>query len=149
MCQVQHLWWIFWPLDNRYASSASVFYFHCDSVFEFSSHILYLFVLISKFNVILLVPISSHSERLLSVLCCLFLQFVVRFSHNKKMSMKIAMVVCWVVAPCGLTGGYQRFGGTYRLHLQGRSEDVPRNFANHLQVHTGWESRKPPTKPKN
>jgi hypothetical protein len=33
--------------------------------------------------------------------------------------MKISLVVFWVVRPCGPVGGYQRFGGTYRLHLQG------------------------------
>jgi hypothetical protein len=29
--------------------------------------------------------------------------------------------VFWVVTPCGLVGGYQRFGGTYCLHHQGFS----------------------------
>jgi hypothetical protein len=28
------------------------------------------------------------------------------------------MLVFWVVALCGLVGRYQRFGGTYCLHLQ-------------------------------
>jgi hypothetical protein len=32
---------------------------------------------------------------------------------------KIWTVVFWVVTPCNLVGGYQRFGGTYRAHLQG------------------------------
>jgi hypothetical protein len=27
-------------------------------------------------------------------------------------------IVFWVVTPCGLAGAYQRFGGTYCLHLQ-------------------------------
>jgi hypothetical protein len=29
----------------------------------------------------------------------------------------LLIVVFWVVMLCGLVGGYQRFGGTYRLHL--------------------------------
>jgi hypothetical protein len=32
------------------------------------------------------------------------------------------IVVFWVVAPFSLVGGYQRFVGTYRFHLQVRSE---------------------------
>jgi hypothetical protein len=31
------------------------------------------------------------------------------------------MVVFWVVTPRGLVDGYQRFGGTYYLHLQERT----------------------------
>jgi hypothetical protein len=27
-------------------------------------------------------------------------------------------LVFWVLTPCGLVGRYQRFGGTYYLHLQ-------------------------------
>jgi len=27
--------------------------------------------------------------------------------------------VFWVVAPCSMVAGYQRFGGPYCLHLQG------------------------------
>lgn len=34
----------------------------------------------------------------------------------------ISMVVFWVAMPYGLVHGYQRFGGTYCLHLQGSSE---------------------------
>jgi hypothetical protein len=26
------------------------------------------------------------------------------------------------VKPCGITGGYQNFGGTYLLHIQGRGK---------------------------
>jgi hypothetical protein len=29
------------------------------------------------------------------------------------------MLVFWVVTPCGLTDGYQRFGGIYCRHFQG------------------------------
>jgi hypothetical protein len=32
---------------------------------------------------------------------------------------KLFIVVFWVVTPCGLISGYQRFGETYHLHLQG------------------------------
>jgi hypothetical protein len=32
-------------------------------------------------------------------------------------AVKMSMLVFWVVTPCGLVNGYQRFGGTYRLHL--------------------------------
>jgi hypothetical protein len=28
------------------------------------------------------------------------------------------MLIFWVVTPCELVGGYQRFGGTYYIHLQ-------------------------------
>jgi hypothetical protein len=31
-----------------------------------------------------------------------------------------AMLVVWVVGPCGLFAVYQHFGGTYYLHLQGK-----------------------------
>jgi hypothetical protein len=31
---------------------------------------------------------------------------------------KMSNVVLWVVTPCGLEGGYQRFGGTYDFRLQ-------------------------------
>jgi hypothetical protein len=30
----------------------------------------------------------------------------------------MSMLVFWVVMPCELLRGYQRFGGTYCLHLQ-------------------------------
>jgi hypothetical protein len=36
-----------------------------------------------------------------------------------KRKQKIVSFVIWVVVPCSLVGGYQHFGGTYRLHLQG------------------------------
>jgi hypothetical protein len=29
------------------------------------------------------------------------------------------IVIFGFVTPCSLVGGYQRFGGTYRLHVQG------------------------------
>jgi hypothetical protein len=32
--------------------------------------------------------------------------------------LKMSMLVLWVVAPWGFVGGYQHFGGAYRLHLQ-------------------------------
>jgi hypothetical protein len=37
-------------------------------------------------------------------------------------AMKISTVVLWVVIPYTLVGGYQRFGRTYLLHLQGLNE---------------------------
>jgi hypothetical protein len=33
----------------------------------------------------------------------------------------LSIVVFWVVTPCGLIGGYQRFGGTCHFHFQRRS----------------------------
>jgi hypothetical protein len=33
------------------------------------------------------------------------------------MTMKIAVLVFWVVTPCGLVGRYQQFGGTCCLHI--------------------------------
>jgi hypothetical protein len=34
-------------------------------------------------------------------------------------TVKMSILVFWVVTPCGLIGRYQRFGGIYYLHLQG------------------------------
>jgi hypothetical protein len=34
-------------------------------------------------------------------------------------AVKIHVVVFWVVAPCNVVVGYQRFGGLYCLHLHG------------------------------
>jgi hypothetical protein len=34
---------------------------------------------------------------------------------------KIYIAVFWVMTPCSLVGGCQRFGGTHCLHLQARS----------------------------
>lgn len=33
-------------------------------------------------------------------------------------AVKMWIVVFWVVAPCSIVGGYLRFGGKYRRHLQ-------------------------------
>jgi hypothetical protein len=44
---------------------------------------------------------------------CRYLRF------NVLTVMKMAIMVFWVVTPCSFVGGYQRFRGTYRLHLQG------------------------------
>jgi hypothetical protein len=33
---------------------------------------------------------------------------------------KMLVLLFWVVAPCGLVGGYKCFRGTHCLHLQGR-----------------------------
>jgi hypothetical protein len=31
----------------------------------------------------------------------------------------MSIVVLWIVTPCSLLGGHQRFVGTYYLHIQG------------------------------
>jgi hypothetical protein len=36
-------------------------------------------------------------------------------------SVKMPMVVFWVVTPCDLVGAFQRFARMYRLHLQGEA----------------------------
>jgi hypothetical protein len=35
-------------------------------------------------------------------------------------AVKMSIMVFWDLTPCGLVSGYQRFGGMYRLHLQGK-----------------------------
>jgi hypothetical protein len=43
-------------------------------------------------------------------------------SCNARLTQRLphmSMLVFWVATPCGLVGGYQRFGGTYCLYLQG------------------------------
>jgi hypothetical protein len=37
---------------------------------------------------------------------------------------KMSIVDFWVMTSYHLAGGYKRFGGTYRLHLHGRSEPI-------------------------
>jgi hypothetical protein len=32
-------------------------------------------------------------------------------------AVKMSMVALWFLVSCGLVGGYQRLGGSYRLHL--------------------------------
>jgi hypothetical protein len=32
-------------------------------------------------------------------------------------AVKMSIVIFWVIMPCGLVDGYQRFRGTYRLRL--------------------------------
>jgi hypothetical protein len=39
---------------------------------------------------------------------------------------KVSMLVFCVVAPCGLVGIYQRFGGTYCLHIHGHTALQPK-----------------------
>jgi hypothetical protein len=36
----------------------------------------------------------------------------------------VSIVVFWVVTPCSFVCGYQCFGRTYRLHLQGEMEEI-------------------------
>jgi hypothetical protein len=38
-------------------------------------------------------------------------------------TVKILVEVFWVVTPCSVVVGYQRFGGPFCLHLQGEVED--------------------------
>jgi hypothetical protein len=40
-------------------------------------------------------------------------------SYLKKQTSLLSMLIFWAVTAYGLVGGYQRFGGTYCLHLQG------------------------------
>jgi hypothetical protein len=40
------------------------------------------------------------------------------------MEVKMTMLGLWVVMPCGLVAGHQRFGGTHYLHLQDSSETL-------------------------
>jgi hypothetical protein len=42
---------------------------------------------------------------------------------NERNSCRYFMLVFWVIKTCGLEDRYQRFRGTYCLHLQGWSED--------------------------
>jgi hypothetical protein len=48
-----------------------------------------------------------------------------RWKYNIKMGfeilteVKMSMVVLWVMAPSGPVDGYEGFGGTYCLHLEG------------------------------
>jgi hypothetical protein len=46
-------------------------------------------------------------------------QFIIRVMTFSRWWM--SMLVFLVISPCGPLGGYQRFGGTYRLHFQGWS----------------------------
>jgi hypothetical protein len=46
----------------------------------------------------------------------------------------MSALVFWVVTPCGLVGGYQRFGG--RLPPEDEGDTYLRNVGNHLQEHS-------------
>jgi hypothetical protein len=48
---------------------------------------------------------------------------------------KILSFVKWAVMPCGLVGGYRRFGRTYRLHLQGSNQVHSHNPEDHNRHH--------------
>jgi len=37
------------------------------------------------------------------------------------MAVEVHALVCWVMTPCALVGGYKRFCRTYSSHLQGRN----------------------------
>jgi hypothetical protein len=54
--------------------------------------------------------------------CSYYYLYINNISYFERASVSISnvsIVVFWVVMPCGLVGGYQHFGGTYRLRLQG------------------------------
>jgi hypothetical protein len=44
--------------------------------------------------------------------------------HAYKLDTPVSMVVSWIVTPCGLISGHQRFGGTDCLHLRGCSTET-------------------------
>jgi hypothetical protein len=54
--------------------------------------------------------------------------------------------VFWVVTPCNIVGGYQRFGGTYLRtdsNPEDRGERVLRNAGNNVPDHTTSQPRRP------
>jgi hypothetical protein len=58
-------------------------------------------------------------------------------------AVRVTITNFWVSARCGLVSGYQRFGGTHCLHLQGWSGDVGRGRI-YIGLETGgWENGSP------
>jgi hypothetical protein len=60
------------------------------------------------------IRIASYHDRLM---CIQNLHIHVRF--QVLMALTIQVEVFWVVTPCSVVVGYQRFGGPFYLHLQG------------------------------
>jgi hypothetical protein len=58
---------------------------------------------------------------------------------------KMMIVVLWVVTPCGLAGGYQRFGGT--LNPVDGGDRFLRDVSNHIQNYTASQPRGPQSIP--
>jgi hypothetical protein len=50
-------------------------------------------------------------------------QFETQMRSETFMAMKIQVMLFWLITPCSLVSRYQCFGGTYYLHVQGKSED--------------------------
>jgi hypothetical protein len=61
--------------------------------------------------------VSSTSSSLLGIIQKFFTNWYVRLEVLT--AVKMLMFVFWVMTPFRLVGRYQRFGGTYCLHLQG------------------------------
>jgi hypothetical protein len=77
---------------------------------------------ISNFNYCIVARYhSNHQPRVTHPLLLHLFNFGVRRKQLKHTGFEAftAVKMC-IVTPCGLAGGYQRFGGTYRLCLQGR-----------------------------
>jgi hypothetical protein len=87
------------------------------------------------------------------------MMFILSF---EKIGQLLSIITLWVVTPCRLVGKYQRFGGIYRLHLQGRQrrwhappkrwqhfypedggDSFIRSVGNHLQDYTASQPRRP------
>jgi hypothetical protein len=86
---------------------------------------------------------------------CLSLRETSRFETGRKYrsvtfeiltAVKIPMMVFWAMMPCGPVGGYQRFGGTYCLHLQ-KVEKMcsSQTFVAYLQFYTMNHLKKQPS----
>jgi hypothetical protein len=80
-------------------------------------------------------------EELINFIVCIIWDLsgvVLYLRFQVHMAVKMSMLVFWVVTPCGLVGRYQRFGGTYRLHLQGwrrRQYDPPKGWYAPMSPH--------------
>jgi hypothetical protein len=72
----------------------------------------------------------EQTRNTFSILVGKYLVLCVRFEILA--AVKISIVVFWVVTPCGLIGGYQHFGGMYRLH----PEELTRHLVLWLPMRT-------------
>jgi hypothetical protein len=50
-----------------------------------------------------------------------------RFSERRTTYCSLLSIIFWDVTPCSLLKCNRRFGGTYRLHLQGRRKNFSKN----------------------